>query len=707
MLADDGIKPDSPRSAYFLVCGLGSLGQYCVTKLKEFGVQVGAIDAVQPAYWQIPGLSSLLDYLVIGDCRQPEVLTKANIHACRSALIVASDERINLDTAFAIRLLNPHVRLVVRSSKQNLNELLEKQLGNFVALEPMQLPAPAFAIAALESDIQGIINLDEHLLRIVQHHMDNNHPWCHHRCIHELNGRHRRILSHSPRSAELPKEFYSWDPEARVQAGDIITYVEVTHRLTDQIVSASGQLTPLQSPVASQPPLNQAVKRVSQVNNKRQLAPWFWQRHVGQWLYACWQATAQQQSKRVALIMGITVLMLIIVGTTILKVAHSQESWLEALYVTGVMLLGSYDTVFGALDPADAIPLWMRFMNLFYMLMGTAATAVLFALLTESLLAAKFQLPNRRPPLPSHNHVVLIGLGRLGQRIATLLQKLHQPLIGVSNHLPDDTILPQMPIVVEDLTAALERVNLATAKSVIVTTDDEMLNLEIGLRVQATNPAAGLVIRTFDPQFSDNLAQLLPHADVMCVYALAAEAFATAAFGENILTLLRWNDQTVLVVEYTIQPDEPIKGLLLAEVAYGYGVVPILYQGADQPEARLMPSDDTVLEVGDRLVVLATPSSLHHIEQRAIKPRTWKIYIDRVALRDSTFEGARIITRITGCSMTLATQVMDQVPTILPIDLYQQQAQRLMRELLRFRVIAHLVPCAPLDSLSRDQHQTL
>lgn len=110
-------------------------------------------------------------------------------------------------------------------------------------------------------------------------------------------------------------------------------------------------------------------------------------------------------------------LTLIFLGTIVLKAVHPQESWLRTLYVTGVMLLGSYDVVFGALSPDDTTPLWMRLMNLSYMLAGTASIAVLYALLTESLLTAKFQLPNQRPPVPPQDHVIPIGLDRVASKL--------------------------------------------------------------------------------------------------------------------------------------------------------------------------------------------------------------------------------------------------------------------------------------------------
>ncbi|MHC5833058.1 MAG: NAD-binding protein, partial [Nostoc sp.] len=92
---------------------------------------VNAIDQEQPKNLQVSNLSSLLEQLlIIGDCRQSSVLEQANISQCRTVLLVTGDERVNIEAAFAARLLNPQVRLVVRSDKQNLNELLSQTLGN-------------------------------------------------------------------------------------------------------------------------------------------------------------------------------------------------------------------------------------------------------------------------------------------------------------------------------------------------------------------------------------------------------------------------------------------------------------------------------------------------------------------------------------------------------------------------------------------------
>ncbi len=666
---DEKLSTDS----HFLVCGLGSLGQFCVSVLKEFGVTVSAITTSRPDSWEVANLPDLADTLVFGDCRETSVLEKIKIQNCRAVLLVTSDDRVNIEAAFAVRLLNPSVRVIVRSAKQNLNELLHDGLGNFVALEASQLPAPAFAIAALGSEIRGFLELDGYLLRVAKVPIDQTHRWCDRRVLHALNTPSRRLLSHIPDGQPLPKAFHQWEPDTLVQAGDQVAYIELTEKLADSI------------PLLTIAPSTKSRSAKRYLGN-RSISLRVLQHRLITW----WQGT---QTRRVASIVGVTMLSLLVLGTFVFKLTNPQISWLVALYTAGVMLLGSYDTVFGALNPQDSFPVWMRLMNLLYMLAGTASIAVLYALLTETLLAAKFQLPKKRPPVPPQNHVVLVGLGRVGRRVAVFLQQLKQPLVGVSN-LPLETgILPNLPLLVGEWTSAIHKANLATAKSVVVATDDEMLNLELGLMAHAANPNCALVIRTFDPRFSVSIDRLLPYAKVLCAYDLAAEAFVASAFGENILSLLRLNEQTVLVTEYHLASDDTLSGKLLSEVAYGYGVVPILHQRSPKDAVRLMPSDDVKLEAGDRLVVLATIDSLQLIERGAMLPRQWQVRLEKAMASDAMFDGSTTIARVTGCSMAQARQVMNQLPTTLPILLYKHQAQRLVRELGKVQIRAHLIAC--------------
>lgn len=130
--------------------------------------------------------------------------------------------------------------------------------------------------------------------------------------------------------------------------------------------------------------------------------------------------------------------------------------------------------------------------------------------------------------------------------------------------------------------------------------------------------------------------------------------------------------------------------MLLAKIAYGYGVVPILHQHSPDP-AILMPTDDILLANGDRLVVLATTESLRRIDIGDRQPKTWQVEVELAMTAESTFEGANIIGRISGCSLRIARDLMDNLPGVLHVPLYQHQVQRLVRALEKVRVKAKVV----------------
>ncbi len=209
---------------------------------------------------------------------------------------------------------------------------------------------------------------------------------------------------------------------------------------------------------------------------------------------------------------------------------------------------------------------------------------------------------------------------------------------------------------------------------------------------KAIAPQLNLVLKTSGIRISQHLRTLLPTAQIVGVYAVAAAAFAGAAFGENILNLFRLRDNTILVTEYRIKAEDTLQGLLLADIAYGYGVVPIIYQQPNRASV-LLPLDELTLKVGDRLVILATIDGLRRIEQGLLnlEAKQWQIGIERALTNDAIFDGANAISRITGCSLTLARETMNNLPQTLPVLLYQNQARRLIKELKKTLVVSNLL----------------
>ncbi len=672
------IKDSQTKLDQFLVCGLGSLGQHCVAVLKEYGAVVNAIDQEQPQHLEIPNLLSLLENLFIGDCRQTSVLEQANISQCRTVLLVTGNERVNIEAAFAARLLNPQVRLVVRSDKQNLNELLSQTLGNFIAFEPNQISASGFALAALGDDNLGYFQLEERQFRVVKRQIQISDNWANKWHIHELNTLYRRVLNYANDSSPLPKEFHQWEPEATLNPGDTIIYIEVTEQLKSLKQIATVRKYNWQQ-------LWQEIVLGRKWNNFKQKIT-----HL-------FQTSHRYQSLRVAIICGMTVLFLWCFGTFIYILNYPESNVIEAFYATAVLLLGGYGDLFGGInfktppEQAQNMPGWLRLFSLGLTLIGIGFVGVLYALLTDALLSSRFQFFNSyQPSIPQKDHVVLIGLNRVGQRVAALLQEFKQPLVGISSTALNADFLNKIPLIIDNIADALGKVNLANSKSVVVVSDDDMENLEIALMVHSQSPTTRVVIRTYDRYFRDNVARLFPYAQVICTSAISAEVFAAAAFGENILSLFNFDTQTILVVEYMIEAGDTLNGLLLAEVAYGYGVVPILYQSLRRSPVKLMPSDHTKLAVGDRLIVLANSNSLQRIERGEMFPRIWQVQVDKVLAQDAIFDGANEISIISGCNIGTARELMHNLPGQLPVALYKQQALLLVRRLSKLRVTARL-----------------
>ena len=394
---------------------------------------------------------------------------------------------------------------------------------------------------------------------------------------------------------------------------DILVYVEIADALSLRASQASAT----------------TKRRVGRPRGFKKLLVYFWQQ-LKQQFRQFWQASFQQQVQRVAFVCGLTVLLLLFLGTWLLHQSYPGLTFKSAFYGTAILLLGGYGDIFGNLQESVPIPWWLQLFALATTVAGTVFVGVLYAVLTEALLSSKFQLAKHRSPVPQERHIIIIGLGRVGQRVTAFLQQLKQPLVGITlNPQANPTLLPDIPLVAGDLAEALTQANLATAKSALVLTDDEILNLEVALMVRAENPDSHLVIRTAGKRLSEHLMAVLPKTQVLGMYAVAAEVFAGAAFGENIINLFRFNHQTILVTEYQIDVGDTLNGLLLAEVAYGYGITPLLHQRFPNPP-NWMPPDDILLAVGDRLTVLATIEGLQRVEVGNRHRPTWQVRVEKI-----------------------------------------------------------------------------
>ena len=707
-LAYNGGLSDTDR---FIVCGLGNLGQRCVLNLKTFASQecpitITAIDRVQPETLEFVDLSVLLaQELIIGDSREAEVLEKAGIRRCRSILFLSGDENANIEAAITARRLNPLVRLVVRSSRPSLNRLLEQQLDNYVALDAAELPATAFAVAGLGDGTIGAFSIGEHQFRVAERRVRSRDPRFEGLPAYSVGRTPYRLLTLNsssasppphPSGAADPKTFHGWRPDAMVRAGDWITYVEVIEPNNTAALKAS---------TSPKNPLKQLGRAF------RSFIRFQWWRKITQ----AWQWVQEKQIRQMVFTGLVTASCLELSGAFLLKYGM-ELSWRKAVFSTVILLLGGFGDLF---PPGIDVPWWVELFSLLITIVSILVVLGTLGLAADHLLSTRFEFLQRRNPIPHKDHVVVVGLGRVGGKVATLLQELKQPLVALSAKKHKRDFFPNMPVLDGNILQDLKKVNLAQAKSIIALTDDQILNLEVALiasdKAKDVGRNIGSVIRANDQRFSDNLVNLLPHATAFCPDELSAQAYAGAAFGERILGLFALQDQIILVVEFNITADDTLVGKLLSEVAYGYGIVPILYQTDSRrldgrPTKVLIPSDIERLKAGDHLVILSSIDGLRKIERGDIaapwrwrlevRPPTNQILTDAAA-RNLTDNAAHTLHIISGCGMTKAKAFMSNLPGKMELPLYNHQAYSLWQALKKCGL-----PSAELKQISKVGQKT-
>lgn len=672
----------------FIVCGLGSLGQQSVINLKKFDydpfeVSITAIDQRAIEDWEIDDLPTQLAVApILGDCRREEVLKAAGIDNSRAILIVTSDESTNVECAIAVRRLNPDIQIILRSSRHSLNTLLERQLGKFVALDATELPAMTFALAGLGDDTISVFNVGRHRFRVTERFVSAGDPIFDQQPVQQLHRGRLRLLDLNP--VERPQQplgwattassvFHRWQPHVRVVAGDRVAYIEVVNEpeTTEQ----------RNNPLAS-------------------LQHWLEEWRSGDWRRRLrnWRQSSEQSLGRVVAIALLTALILWMSGTLLLKFTVSSITWVRAISLGAILLLGGYGDVFGGFTPSG-VPGWVQLVCLMIALASILVVLGVLGLLADQLLSSRFDFLQKRPSLPRSNHIVVIGLGRIGRKVTSLLQDLNQPLIAIDTQLTHPELFTQVPLLIGNVVEELSAANLATAKSLIAVTNDQMLNLEVALLAAEKNLGGqhlfSPVVRTRSQAFSDNLGALMPQARAFCPYALSAEAFAGAAFGESILGLFRLAGQTILITEYQIEAGDTLSGKQISQVSYGYGVVPILRETRDRegkPCTILMPTDEQRLMPGDRLFVLSSINGLRRIEREEMtQPRQWRLAADALPSNSNATDVVQILSRLANCTQAKAQSFVQQLPASIDVQLYDYQAARLI-QIMKERLPIRLSP---------------
>ena len=130
-------------------------------------------------------------------------------------------------------------------------------------------------------------------------------------------------------------------------------------------------------------------------------------------------------------------------------------------------------------------------------------------------------------------HVVLVGLGHLGYRVAQHLHSMHQDVVAVEMN-PSETLVADVralniPVIHDDgaREATLIAAGVRQARAIMLCTQQDSLNLQMAVKARSLNPAIQVVLRIFDDDFAESLHKQFGFK-AFSATGMAAPAFAAA-----------------------------------------------------------------------------------------------------------------------------------------------------------------------------------
>jgi Trk K+ transport system NAD-binding subunit len=258
---------------------------------------------------------------------------------------------------------------------------------------------------------------------------------------------------------------------------------------------------------------------------------------------------------------------------------------------------------------------------------GVATIPLLSAAIVQASVHARLALGSGVLAAPEHGHVVVVGLGNVGTRILRTLHELGVEVVAIDhaeNPLGAQFVREHRIAFIQgdaSREGTLARANLHGALALVVTTSDDVTNLEYALMGRALRAQLRVVLRLFGGDFADRVKDVFDIQISRSVSALAAPAFAAAMVGREVIGTIPISRRMLLVAELPVLDGSWLSSARLADIGEREEARPVAVIGLDgQPEWR--PAPDRALVAGEALVVVATRAGLSRIiGQSAVSSR--------------------------------------------------------------------------------------
>lgn len=534
---------------HIIVCGDDALATRIISELSEAEISVLTLQS-------------------------PAGLAAAEIKTARAVICASGDDSLNLETALLARRANPHVRVVARVANSVLRQAMNNDEGPGAVLDVADLAAP--------SVVEALLGRTAHTIRVGStDFVVSTAPAPAAATLREIYGRLAPVAIIRGTDSADPGEVIACPAlDTSVRKGDWITMIGSASELTDRGMPVSAAVD------ATAPQRSRPVRVMDSVRAfHHDLNPMFYR----------------------ALVLA---LMLLIGSALILRFAFQRPSmdWIDALsFATETLTTVGY----GAFNFGDQST-WLRLWGVVMMLSGIATNAILVAFIADVLLSRRLsQSASRQRVSHLRNHMVVVGLGSFGVRVAGMLREAGQDVVVIERN-EDSRYLSAaaelgITVIFGDATlrTTLAAARVEHARAMAVLTEDDMVNIETGIVLQemlggsAACDRDGLppiVLRIYDRELGAAVGHRLGFEHVRSTVDLSTPWFIGAAMGLEVLGTFSVGQHSFMVGGVRVRSGSDLDGISMFELSTQTRVIAIERSGAP---TEIHPHKDTRLHAGD------------------------------------------------------------------------------------------------------------
>ncbi len=570
-----------------IVCGLDGLGLRTVEQLTAVGVAAVVLDdAPDPRRvtavreWGVRHIPLAAD--------SASALLAAGLTGAIAVVCAENSDLRTLETALLVRDLRPDVRVVVHLDNAAIGTAVASVTGEGSVLDVAGLFAP--------SVVEGCVGHNAHELAL---------------------GDERFVAVDvvAPRLGTLRRLYGDLAPIGVVTADEKL----IVCPGRDEVVRAGDRVTVLgtREAVAAAGIATHATPHETAGTVGRVLANRLARAAQG-------AADATDRAVRATLLVG---LLGMLVSAIVLRIGYRTDGgghmdFLQAVYF-------SFETAatvgFGDYSFAHQVPI-MQIFGIILIAFGTAVVSLLFAFVTNALVAQRIEQSLGRGRLRGiSGHVVVIGLGSVGMRVLEGLHARGRDAAVIerdedNRHIAQARALG-VPVVVGDATLAstLDAVHLSTAAGVAVMTSDDLANLETGLAVRELLgdrwQATPVILRVFDRSLGGRLEGSFGFQHVWSTSAIAAPWFVGAAIGFGVVSTFYVGNRPFLVARLRLRPGGGLDGVEMRDLSARIRVI-ALGRAADGGRLEHPPRRETRFAAGDEAYLVGPSEELLRVVRR-------------------------------------------------------------------------------------------